>query len=376
MATTTTKTEAELKAEVEKLEAKRKKALDKEIAELNAQDAIIYGVKSFYIKGAAAILASAKDQTDFLIEGAIPRGSLVMFQGDPESLKSWLAYDLAIAGAQQRQWLDFPAPEPFSTLILNYDNPDWELGRRLKRMGLQDIDKISAHSLGDKRPPEDLPALLQLPECIEALLFLMDSLKPDLVIVDSLRQSHFGEEESSSDAMRLMSAFKSMSAAGHGSTIILLHHLRKQQQGQKRRRGESASTQEARGSTEFIASLDASVSVTREEHPEEKRGIAFWGKTRGWNPPVKIERSFRVIDKGTDTMVEQIRSDFSTLAKALSDGPKTKTELCRIMDLELRQVSRLVGRAKAAGFVKDAPRRTDDMPRKIQLVGDQKSKKG
>lgn len=365
MAINTAKT-AEEKA-AEKAAEKARRAFDKEVVEINALDERKYNTTKLYVRDAEQILAAAQDEPEFLIKGAITKSSLFMIQGDPESLKSWLAYDLALAGAHQREWLDFDAPDPFSTLILNFDNPDWELGRRLKKLGLKPEDKntIHAHLLGDARVPEGLPALLQLPEGLDALLFIADELKPDLIVVDSLRQSHFGEEESSSDAMRLMSAFKAISAAAHGATVILLHHLRKMQQGKKRARGESI--QEARGSTEFIASLDGSITVTREGAKEENQAVAIWGKTRGWNPPEALERAFRVVDEGNETYVEQTKTNFSNLIEVLKGGPLTKMELCKELNMDVKQLSRLVGRAKAAELIQDAKRSGENSTRRIEL---------
>lgn len=294
-------------------------------------------LEELYIKDAAKLLEDAPLETPFVIDQCMPDQGICFLAGKPGSMKSWLAYDAALAVARGRPWLGFNVPEAGKVVIFNFDNPSHELGRRMRRLGLTPEDKVYFHSPASELPPEGLPAMLQLPGCIDAILMLLQRIRPHLVIVDSYRQAHTGEEHSSQDMGRIMSCLRAMSACG--CTVLVLHHLRKQ--GQMK---DDEDDEPLRGSTEIEASADAIMIL--------KNGKLTLTKTRGWNPDV-TEVDYLVEDPTEETTVVKMRGEMAVLIAAIETGVKTKTELKQILGINQKAVRDLVDKAIDQGIVRE-----------------------
>lgn len=237
--------------------------------------------------GAGAMLAAASLQTLFLAKGAVPAGAITLITGMPGAKKSWLAYDLALATAQEgRSWLGFPVTPRGPTrnvLVLNYDNPTPECGRRFMRLGMQESDPIHFHSV-DLDP-------LRLPELAAELRAMVTHFRPSLVLVDSLRQAHTGDENSSEEMMAVMGHLKSFYSAG--AAVVVVHHEGKG--------GIAAGVSKARGSGEIAASADAHISVSCSDAID----IATWEKHRSWRMSATEESlPFELIDRGDLTILK------------------------------------------------------------------------
>ena len=78
----------------------------------------------------------------------VPSRAITLLLGPPGSGKSWLAYSLALAVARGDRWLGIEPPaRQGPVLILNYDNPTPEMGRRFKKLGMTAADPIWFHSV-------------------------------------------------------------------------------------------------------------------------------------------------------------------------------------------------------------------------------------
>lgn len=237
-----------------------------------------------WIVGAAQMLRAASAKTAFLIEGAIPARDLTMITAPPGSLKSWIAYDLCLAVAQQREWLGIGVPAaPGSALVLNFDNPTAECGRRFMRLGMRPDDAIHFHSV-------DVGKRLLLPDDHEDILAIVEKLQPRVVLIDSMRQAHTAEENSSKEMGIVMAMCKSL--YGYGASVIVVHHSVKGNGGA------------ARGSGEIDASITAHISVDGD--------VARWAKHRSWEvrpptmPPWEEGVRFAVEDVGDRTFVRRL----------------------------------------------------------------------
>lgn len=256
--------------------------------EWNIRKALV--VKPPILIGAQAVLDQAKLRPDFLVENRITRGSICMLAGPPGSSKSWLAYDLAIGLAQGgSDWIGqaMNARAREKILILNYDNPTPELGRRMLRLGLEGSDTIQFHS------PEREP--LKLMTAFEDLQAMAAAVMPSLIIVDSLRQAHTSDENDSGDMAAVMGQFK-VWVQETKATVLLIHHTSKDQL--------ASGTATVRGSVEIPASCDVIIEVGAAD-----RGIseARWTKHRSW-PMSDSEEALRfaVKDYGEETRVEAV----------------------------------------------------------------------
>lgn len=342
-----------------KKKARVKKTHPDPYADLNFEhsvhDAHTSNLISTYLEDAATLLASASLETKFLFKNSIPEQGICFLAGKPGSHKSWLAYHAAISVARHEPWLGFEncTDQAGSALILNFDNPSHELGRRFLRLGLKPDDPVYFHSMASKLLPAGIPAMLQLPPALEPLMHITYRLKPRLIVVDSYRQSHVCNEHDSSEMGRVMSCLKQL--ASTGATVLVLHHLRKQGQVRGKKQDDD---QPLRGSTEIEASADSIFLV--------KNGYIELVKSRGWQPKV-TKCEFSVLDEGDSTIVRS-REDFETLIAILKDGPMTKTAIREAIGLNKTSCARLCTRAVEAGIIEDAPRRSGSSDRCMQLT--------
>lgn len=242
--------------------------------------------------GARDMLRAAEIETPFLVPGMIPAGAITLIVGEPGAKKSWLAYALAISTAQGGTWLGRPVTPMGPTcnvLVLNYDNPTNECGRRFARLGMQPDDPIFFHSV-DVDP-------LRLPKAAEDLLAIFQAIRPSLVIVDSLRQSHDADENSSKEMAVVMGCMKQL--RGAGAAVVIVHHAGKSEL-------VTSGTGKARGSGEIVASADAQINVSKSDEQDDV-DVAVWAKHRSWNMPTADEsKAFEVIDIGDASEVREV----------------------------------------------------------------------
>lgn len=240
-----------------------------------------------WILDAAAMLEKASLQTLFLAEDAIPAGAITLFCGPPGAKKSWLAYALAIAVAQGGEWLGSRVtprgPTP-TALVLNYDNPTPECGRRFMRLGMQPDDPIFFHSV--ELDPFRLPAHA------DEVRALVAHYQPSLVIVDSLRQAQTEDENDSKVMADIMRTYKGLYM--HGAAVVIVHHA-----------GKGALTEgvnKVRGTGEIAGSADAVIDVI--SATDDTPDMAIWTKHRSWQlTPLEEGKAFELTDHGESTIL-------------------------------------------------------------------------
>lgn len=250
------------------------------IAELSWVEEVQALLRPPTIIGARQLRAYAELRTDFLIPNAIPAHAITLMIGVPGSGKSWLAYALAMSTIHGEEWLGIEPERTGRVLVLNYDNPTPEAGRRFVRLGLEDKDEgqFFIHSVEQ--------GALRLPEASAQLHAIANELRPTLVLVDSFRQSHTGDENSSQEMALVMGHLKGI--AQLGAAVVVVHHSVKS--------SEASGVGKARGTTEIPASADAVIEVTGD--------TADWSKHRSWAMAADEERlGFEIVDRGVRTFV-------------------------------------------------------------------------
>lgn len=311
-----------------------------EIARDNIDNTLGQRVRQLYIQNSAELLAGARLDTPFVVDQTIPEQGICFLAGRPASMKSWLAYDMAIAVARGRPWLNFTVKKSGTVLVLNYDNPQHELARRFLRLGLRKRDKIFFHSPATRLIGETFPSMLQLPGSLDHLLHpLLKFLQPDLIVVDSYRQSHTGDERSSQDMGRVMSCLRAMTAYA-GCALVVIHHLRKKDRGK-----EEDDEEPLRGSTEIEASADA-ILIARGGHIDIT-------KTRGWVPTAD-RADYVVRDQGDRTAVRS-PGEFDLMLSALRNAENRQLALRTIgtqINMSQKDTALLMRAAVEKGYVK------------------------
>ncbi len=282
-----------------------------------------------YLIGSKQLLSTARLTPDWLVEGAIPKKTVNLIVGKPETNKSWLAYELVLALVEQRPWLIFPTVPVVSptAFVLNYDNPDTELARRFKRMGLREDHRVFFHSIGAHLPPGNLPATLQFPGGFEPLYAMVYAKRPDIIVIDSHRQAHTLDDNDNQQMALFMSQLRQL--AGLGAAVIAVHHTRKDDD-------------VLRGAVEIEAALDSAILVSDK--------VATWVKTRGWTMQ-EAAVAFGLEDVGDSTRVVT----GMTLRQVLAAGPLSRADIAGKLGLsEANTARRMIERAISAGYVRES----------------------
>lgn len=309
----------------------------------HARDRRARGLADVYLQDAGQILSQAKLEPDWLFEGAVPTGSIVFVVGKPGSCKSWLAYDAVCAVSQNRPWMNFgkPVGGRGPVLVMNYDNPAHECGRRHLRLGLTARSPAFFHSIGIHNPPAGLPAILQFPDAFEPIETLVQHIQPKLVVVDSLRQAQTGDESNSQEMARVMGQFRRLTS--YGCTFVVVHHTRK-------------TDGMMRGSTEIEASADAIIEISE--------GMATWRKTRGWDM-LQSSVGFSLIDRGNSTVLEGGPTLLTVLMA--ERGPLSRRDIQERLGLNQTAAKTIVDNYLSRGLVVET--RGIGGNRMIELVG-------
>ncbi len=172
---------------------------------------------------------------EFQIAGLICKGDVVMFVAQGNSLKTWLAFSIALAISTGRPWLDRFVSLRGRVAIVDYESGDYEVRRRLKMLGGKDANGVlrSSYSGKDLSDPETWVTLSKL--------------HLDLLIIDSYHAGSPGIEENDAGS-DLPLQHAGTFAEKTGCTVIIIHHSRKGSGGDRR--------ESVRGSTAIFAACD------------------------------------------------------------------------------------------------------------------------
>ena len=190
-------------------------------------------------------------QNPWLVEPLLARAGVMGLAGEPGTAKTWLLLELARAVATGQPFLGRFATRQGPALIIDEENGETRLQRRLARLTNQ--------------TPDDCPVYiasmcgvnLSHDRWIESLHKEVAEIKPTLVLFDSLVRVHRGVENSADDMATLFAVFTSF-RHDFASAIVFTHHLRKM--GFIRDLG-----QRVRGSTDILAYVDSMLGITKVE---------------------------------------------------------------------------------------------------------------
>lgn len=184
---------------------------------------------------------------DWLVEGLIAKGDVVMLLGEPNSGKSMIAQSIASAVVRQDEvlWQTYLMhPGTAKVIYVDEENPTDVVYRRLKAFGVAGYeDRIRYLFHQNVRLDRNADCLYD--ECA--------AFKPDLLVLDSLVRLHSKDENSSSDMAVLYNDAIKPIARELGVAVLLLHHSSKTDSTSSYKRG--------RGSGELTASPDVGLDI-------------------------------------------------------------------------------------------------------------------
>jgi DNA-binding HxlR family transcriptional regulator len=264
------------------------------------------------------LLTRPLPQQLWLVEPLLSRGGVMGLAGDPGTAKTWLILELARSVATGRPFLDKFPTQQGPVLIIDEENGEARLHRRLARIMGQTIDDCPIHiaSMCGVNLSHD--------RWIDSLNGKVVEIKPILILFDSLIRVHRGGENSAEDMAMLFAVFTSF-RHDFDCAVVFTHHLRKT--GFIRDLG-----QRIRGSSDILAYVDSMLGLTKLE-----TAYTLWHlKNRDGDLIKPLSLSVQDTDENTtliratgevdeeNSKKEQARD---LIMYALADGDKFREEL-------------------------------------------------
>lgn len=179
---------------------------------------------------------------DWLVEGLLPTGALVLLAGQPKAGKSLVCLDLVACVAQGEPFLGRETAQGMVLIAPAEDQLTVVRNRLLTRLNndlTAPIGVVPADGSLDQR------LHLDDPNSFKELEALIDQHKPSLVILDPLRELHGCAENEADEMAALLRPLRQL-AHQKSTTILLVHHANKH----------GTETRAVRGSSAIVGSVD------------------------------------------------------------------------------------------------------------------------
>ncbi len=183
-------------------------------------------------RSSAEALRVSSTKVNWLIEGVLPAGSVILLSGREGSMKTWLAMEWALSVAKGKPWL-LRSTKAGQVLYMDAETTGNLLEIRLKALGTS--PKLNIWQWRDRFFPRDLgDRQLRLAAKVHSL-----------IVVDTLRRFMGKRDENSATEMSAITE-ELRELTRWGATVVVLHHAAKDPEN---RSG-------YRGSTELGAGVD------------------------------------------------------------------------------------------------------------------------
>ncbi len=149
---------------------------------------------------------------DYLVDGLIARKSLTLWAGVDGTAKTLHVLRMGIAVATGGQFVGRRCQKA-PVLFLDYENPDFEVRRRLEIMAGGPVPDFKVWGTWLEQQPPQIGS--------ELLLEIAKQVRP-LLVFDPFRYAHLEEENDSTAMMRIMQCLRDDATAG--AAVLILHH--------------------------------------------------------------------------------------------------------------------------------------------------------
>lgn len=301
----------------------------------------------------------------WLFQNRIAFGDVSLIVGPPGSGKSWVSYEIAVAGAMGLPILGaYELERPLRVLIVDEENPVDEVLRRLWLI-----------ATAWEAPPKELARNLMVMKPCQgwtfrdknacyALLKQVEQFRPDVIVFDSfVAVSTVHDESRATEVRQFFHDYAYPIRSVCGSTMLFIHHTNKAVY-QHERMVQAAGL--VRGSIDFIAAPDSSLLVEKRESGGRHFHLIDSLKVRrGEQPPVGHFQLVQGVNGGlrprlitrveveaphTEPLAERARRRIlDLLVKQAAECPGqplparelamwTRTELPELVEENLRQI--------------------------------------
>lgn len=175
-------------------------------------------------------LCSKPPPIDWLVEGVMEKGNLVMLVGAPKTAKSWLSIELGLTVASGGDLFNDPLllgnGRKGSVLFCFLEDGKYNIHARVNALaaskGIKDPGELDLmFRFGGGIDVGDAQKSIQFANAVKEI-------KPDLdmLVFDPFRNLHFGDENDSANIIRVMENLRSIRDIT-GAAILVIHHTRK-----------------------------------------------------------------------------------------------------------------------------------------------------
>lgn len=201
-------------------------------------------------------LSLPRDSQTWLLKPLIPTSGAALIYGQEKSGKSAIAVQLAAAlSGGAPHWMGFPVAQTGPVLYFQLDNPRSTWAHRFEALthaGLKYTDHLR---LADRECVDYYPFDILQPAHMKYLHSIVQPMKPIAVFVDTLRESHSGDEDSSTTSRNVIS---NLVGATHPAALIIISHSRKPNPD-----AEKDLMADHRGSSYITGRMDAIMRMTK-----------------------------------------------------------------------------------------------------------------
>src|SRR6267154_997660 len=172
-------------------------------------------------------LTQPRERETWLLKPLIPSSGAALLYGDPKVGKSYMGIQLALAlSGQSPDWLGFPVHQAGKVLYLQLDTPRSVWAVRFEDMLKKGNLRYDSEALllADRDSIQFYPFDILQPSHTSYLENLIQAHNPVAVIIDTLRESHSGDEDSSTVSRNVIG---NLVAACGTSALIIISHSRK-----------------------------------------------------------------------------------------------------------------------------------------------------
>jgi len=302
----------------------------------------------------ASELENGNGTAHWLIERLWTAGGVGILAGQPKSLKTYVALEMAVSVASGSPCLGtFPVVEPGPALVYAAEDSPGNLRSRLESLAAQrnlsldrlDLRVITADCIQLDRP-QDQERLRQT-----VLLY-----RPALLVLDPLVRLHSQDENQAGPMAALLGGLRHLQRSTR-TAVLVVHHLRK---------GGNTTGQgyNLRGSSDLYAWVDSFVSLQRRH---DRITISAEHRTASALPPLPLELvhstensrapGLRIVSQGFDLPASNQDTLCLRLLELLSKAPRSlKTEEIRHnLQVRKQRVTQLLQQLCKEGSIQQLP---------------------